>query len=43
MGRRGKELTSEEKRAILSLIESGLKAVKVAELLKVNFLPFADF
>lgn len=36
MGRRGKELTSEEKRTILSLIESGLKAVKVAELLKVN-------
>jgi hypothetical protein len=35
-GTKGKEVTSEEKRTILSLIESGLKAVKVAELLNVN-------
>jgi hypothetical protein len=44
MGRRGKELhvTSKENRTILSSIESGLKAVKVAELFKVILLPFAD-
>ncbi|XP_062574811.1 uncharacterized protein LOC134236654 [Saccostrea cucullata] len=36
MGRRGRELTIDEKKTVISLIESGLKAVKVAELLHLN-------
>lgn len=36
MGRKGRELTIDVKRSIISLTESGLKAAKVAEMLQLN-------
>lgn len=36
MGRKGRELTLDEKKSIISLIENGLQSAKVAEILHLT-------